>query len=208
MRFRWWDHTICAIAAVPAWHCAERNASAAAKLAQVKTPYRSSLLLREMASFQATVGRAEALWGSARSFLFATVGNLWDEVSSAMARRCATSVGAACLHTGGTMPAKAVDLMYNAGGAVAVRKQPTGALLRDVHACTRHIATSTDSYGARRVLLGLDPGRSHSSSAQRNKANGRRFRLLNGGRSRAPSRANASSWLPPSATRSSGMGFC
>jgi hypothetical protein len=33
---------------------------------------------------------------------------------------------------------------------------------RDVHACTRHIATTIDSYEVGgRVLLGLDPGRTH-----------------------------------------------
>jgi indole-3-acetate monooxygenase len=151
-----------AIAAVPLG-IARSAIDAAVELAQVKTPYRSSLLLREMASFQATVGRAEALWGSARSFLFATVGNLWDEVSSGMAAsmRQRALVRLACTQAAQSA-AKAVDLMYNAGGGTSLyESNRLERCFRDVHACTQHIATSADSYEVGgRVLLGLDPGRS------------------------------------------------
>src|SRR5215831_8284128 len=73
-----------AIAAVPLG-IARAAIDTAVELAQVKTPFRSSLLLRDRATFQAAVGRAEALWGSARSFLLAAVNDLWDEGSSGMA---------------------------------------------------------------------------------------------------------------------------
>lgn len=150
-----------AIAAVPLG-IARTAIDAAVELAQVKTPYRSSLLLRDMATFQATVGRAEALWGSARSFLLATVGDLWDEVSSGIAAsmRQRASVRLACTQAAQSA-AQAVDLMYNAGGGTSLYESSRlERCFRDVHACTQHIATSTDSYEVGgRVLLGLDPGR-------------------------------------------------
>ena len=150
-----------AIAAVPLG-VARAAIDAAVELAQVKTPYSSSLLLRDKPTFQAAVGRAEALLGSARSFLLATVGDLWDEVSSGVAasmkRRAMVRLG--CTQAAQSA-AEAVDLMYAAGGSTSLYE--TSRLercFRDVHACTQHIATSTDSYEqGGRVLLGLDPGR-------------------------------------------------
>ena len=112
---------------------------------------------------RAAVGRAEALLGSARSFLLATVDDLWDEVSSGVAasmkRRAMVRLG--CTQAAQSA-AQAVDLMYNAGGGTSLYE--TSRLercFRDVHACTQHIATSTDSYEfGGRVMLGLDSGRS------------------------------------------------
>ena len=151
-----------AIAAVPLG-IARTAIDAAVELAQVKTPYQSLFLLRDMATFQAAVGRAEALWGSARSFLLATVGDLWDEVSSGMAAsmRQRAQVRLACTQAAQSA-AQAVDLMYNAGGGTSLYESSRlERCFRDVHACTQHIATSTDSYEVGgRVLLGLDPGRS------------------------------------------------
>jgi indole-3-acetate monooxygenase len=151
-----------AIAAVPLG-IARAAIDAIVELAQVKTPYFSSHLLRDKPTFQAAIGRAEALLGSARSFLLATVGDLWDEVSSGVApsmkRRAMVRLG--CTQVAQSA-AQAVDLMYNAGGSTSLYE--TSRLercFRDVHACTQHIATSTDSYElGGRVLLGLDPGRS------------------------------------------------
>jgi alkylation response protein AidB-like acyl-CoA dehydrogenase len=151
-----------AIAAVPLG-IARTAIDAAVELAQVKTPFRSSFLLRNMATFQAAVGRAEALWGSARSFLLATVGDLWDEVSSggAASMRQRVRVRLACTQAAQSA-AQAVDLMYNAGGSTSLYESSRlERCFRDVHACTQHIATSTDSYEVGgRVMLGLDPGRS------------------------------------------------
>src|SRR5262249_21195253 len=109
-----------AIAAVPLG-IARAAIDTAVELAQVKTPglpsLHSSLLLRDKPTFQAAVGRAEALLGSARSFLLATVGDLWDEVSSGVAaslkRRAMVRLG--CTQAAQSA-AQAVDLMYNAGG--------------------------------------------------------------------------------------------
>jgi alkylation response protein AidB-like acyl-CoA dehydrogenase len=155
-----------AIAAVPLG-IARAAIDTAVELAQVKTPglpslHGSSLLLRDKPTFQAAVGRAEALLGSARSFLLATVGDLWDEVSSGVAAsmKRRAMVRLACTQAAQSA-AQAVDLMYNAGGGTSLYE--TSRLercFRDVHACTQHIATSTDSYElGGRVMLGFDPGR-------------------------------------------------
>ena len=108
------------------------------------------------------MGRAEALLGSARSYLFQTANELWDEAASgrpASPRRRAL-LRLACTQAA-QAAAQAVDLMYNVGGGTSLYE--SGRLercFRDVHACTQHIATSTDSYEiGGRVLLGLDPGR-------------------------------------------------
>jgi indole-3-acetate monooxygenase len=150
-----------AIAAVPLG-IARAAIDAILELAPTKTPYRSSLLLRDKPTVQADVGRAEALLGAARSYLFQVAGELWDEVASC---RAASLRRRALLRLGCTQAAQAaaqaVDLMYNVGGGTSLYE--SGRLercFRDVHACTQHIATSTDSYEVGgRVLLGLDPGR-------------------------------------------------
>jgi indole-3-acetate monooxygenase len=150
-----------AIAAVPLG-IARGAIDAAIELAMIKTPYASSLLLRDKPTFQAALGRAETLLGSARSYLLATVNDLWEEVSSgaAASMRRRSLVRLACTQAAQSA-AQAVDLMYNAGGSTSLYE--SGRLercFRDVHACTQHIATSTDSYElGGRVLLGLDPGR-------------------------------------------------
>jgi alkylation response protein AidB-like acyl-CoA dehydrogenase len=150
-----------AIAAVPLG-IARAAIDAILELAPGKTPYLSFRLLRDKPTLQADVGRAEALLGSARSYLLQTAGELWDEAASgrvASPRRRAL-LRLACTQAA-QAAAQAVDLMFNAGGGTSLYE--SGRLercFRDVHACTQHIATSTDSYEiGGRVLLGLDPGR-------------------------------------------------
>jgi alkylation response protein AidB-like acyl-CoA dehydrogenase len=130
-------------------------------LASAKTPYGSLTLLRDKPAVQADVARAEVLLGSARSYLFSMVGELWEDVAgrvaASMQRRA--MVRLACTYAA-QAASQAVDLMYNAAGGTAIFE--SGRLercFRDVHACTQHIATSTGNYEAGgRVLLGLDPG--------------------------------------------------
>ena len=150
-----------AIAAVPLG-IARAAIDAILELAPVKTPYLSSRLLRDKPTLQADVGRAEALLGSARSYLFQTAGELWDEAASGrpVSPRRRALLRLACTQAA-QAAAQAVDLMYNAGGGTSLYESgPLERCFRDVRACTQHIATSTDSYEiGGRVLLGLDPGR-------------------------------------------------
>jgi alkylation response protein AidB-like acyl-CoA dehydrogenase len=147
-----------AIAAVPLG-IARAAIDAVIGLATEKTPHGSRTPLRDKPTVQADVARAEALLGSARSYLIATVGELWKEVAheAAASLRRRAMVRLACAYAA-QASAEAVDVMYNVAGGTALYE--TGRLercFRDVHACTQHIATSTGNYElGGRVLLGLD----------------------------------------------------
>jgi alkylation response protein AidB-like acyl-CoA dehydrogenase len=149
-----------AIAAVPLG-IARAAIDAVIELAVAKTPQGSAGVLRDKATLQADVGRAEALLGSARAYLCATFRELWDDaaagISPSMHRRA--QMWLACTQAAQSS-AQAVDLMYNAGGGTSVYE--TNRLercFRDVHACTQHVAISTARYEpCGRVFLGLDPG--------------------------------------------------
>ena len=130
-------------------------------LAEGKTPIGSSSRLREKASAQADVGKAEALLRSARAFLVESLHSVWDTVASgqmpsvpqrAIARLAAAQAAAAS--------AQAVDLVYNAAGGTALyESNPIERCFRDVHATTQHVGIASVNFEiSGRVLLGLDPG--------------------------------------------------
>jgi len=110
---------------------------------------------------QAKVGQAEALVGSARAYVRAMLGDLWDTVSAgesptprqrAAYRLSIAQAMVSCV--------QAVDLMFSAGGASAI--YATSALdrcLRDIHTAHAHVWAAPDNFEiAGRLLLGLDPG--------------------------------------------------
>lgn len=130
-------------------------------LAEAKTPVGASGRLREKASAQADIGRAEALVSSARAFMFDEANKLWNTVAAgnvpslqqrAVARLAAAQAAAAS--------AQAVDLLYNAaGGSALYESNLLERCFRDVHATTQHVGTSSANFElSGRVLLGLDPG--------------------------------------------------
>lgn len=130
-------------------------------LAEGKTPIGSSSRLREKASAQADVGKAEALLRSARAFLVEFLHSVWDTVASgqmpsvpqrATARLAAAQAAAAS--------AQAVDLVYNAAGGTALYESNLiERCFRDVHATTQHVGIASVNFEiSGRVLLGLDPG--------------------------------------------------
>ena len=131
------------------------------ELAEGKTPIGASSRLREKASAQADVGKAEALLGSARAFLVESLHGIWDTVAAgrmpsvpqrATARLAAAQAAAAS--------AQAVDLVYNAAGGTALyESNPIERCFRDVHATTQHVGIASVNFEiSGRVLLGLDPG--------------------------------------------------
>ena len=69
------------------------------------------------------------------------------------------AVRLACAHAAESC-AKAVDLMYNAGGATSFREScPLDRHFRDVHAAAQHIAVVPNNFElAGRVLFGMSPG--------------------------------------------------
>ncbi len=131
------------------------------ELAEGKTPIGSSARLREKASAQADIGKAEALLRSARAFLVESLLGIWDTVAAgkmpsipqrATARLAAAQAAAAS--------AQAVDLVYNAAGGTALYEHSLiERCFRDVHATTQHVGISSANFEiSGRVLLGLDPG--------------------------------------------------
>jgi alkylation response protein AidB-like acyl-CoA dehydrogenase len=131
------------------------------ELAGAKTPTGSTGLLRDRASIQSDVARAEALVLSGQAFLYNTLDDLMDTNA---AGREATMDQRAMVRLASThaaiSAAQAVDLMYNAGGASSIYEtSPLERFFRDVHAATQHIAVVAINYEITgRVLLGLSPG--------------------------------------------------
>jgi alkylation response protein AidB-like acyl-CoA dehydrogenase len=149
-----------AIASVPLG-IARAAVEAFIALAEAKTPMGGTSRLRDKASAQADVGKAEALLRSARAFLVESAHDIWNAVEAgdmpslpqrATARLAAAQAAAAS--------AQAVDLLYNAAGGTALYESNLlERCFRDVHATTQHMGTSSANFElSGRVLLGLDPG--------------------------------------------------
>ena len=93
-------------------------------LAQGKTPFSSATTLRERATAQAKLGRAEGLLGSARAYLYDRLDWVWKqtvagveltlEQRAEMLLACVQAISAA---------AQAVDLVYSAAGTSAIYKR-------------------------------------------------------------------------------------
>src|SRR5579862_221905 len=131
------------------------------ELAEGKTPIGGSARLRDKASAQAELGKAEALLSSARAFLVEQLHGVWNTVAKgdmpslpqrATARLAAAQAAAAS--------AQAVDLVYNAAGGTAIYEHNLlERCFRDVQATTQHVGISSANFElSGRVLLGLDPG--------------------------------------------------
>lgn len=92
-------------------------------LAQAKTPFASATTLRERATAQAKLGRAEGLLCSARAYLYDRLGWAWEQtlagVDLTLEQRA--EVLLACVQTI-SAAAQAVDLVYSAAGTSAIHR--------------------------------------------------------------------------------------
>jgi alkylation response protein AidB-like acyl-CoA dehydrogenase len=131
------------------------------ELAEGKTPIGASSKLRDKASAQADVGKAEALVRSARAFLIDELRGIWDTVAAgempSVPQRAVARLAAA---QAASASAQAVDLIYNAAGGTALYETSLiERCFRDVHATTQHVGIASANFEiSGRVLLGLDPG--------------------------------------------------
>jgi alkylation response protein AidB-like acyl-CoA dehydrogenase len=131
------------------------------ELAAAKTPTGSPSLLRERASVQSDLARAEALVRAARTLLLEVAEELWEttERTGETPMKLRALVRLASAHAA-VSSVQAVDLMYTAGGATSLREENRlERLFRDVHAAAQHLAVIPHNFElAGRVLLSLNPG--------------------------------------------------
>ena len=129
------------------------------ELAGAKTPTYSRRLLGERATVQADVARAEATLGSARALVFETIDEAWTRAQTAgtIDVRARARLRLAAAHAA-TAAAKAVDLMYVAGGgSVVYASSPLQRRFRDVHVATQHVLVAPATLElVGRLLLGLE----------------------------------------------------
>ncbi len=128
-------------------------------LAAGKTPSGSRRLLAERAVIQTQVAEAEAMLGGGRALLLETVGALWEHAQAAGAIDVRERARLRLAATHATLAsARAVDLMYTAGGGTAVyATSPLQRCFRDVHVATQRMLVAPATLElAGRILLGLE----------------------------------------------------
>lgn len=129
------------------------------ELASAKKPRGSSNLLKDRVDAQRAVAEAERLVGSARSYVFEAVTDMWDSIENGdkPTDRQKAIVQLSC--SGAANEAvKAVEMLYSAAGASAnFLTSPLERSMRDVLVVRQHIMVSpqyTEAVG--RVLLGME----------------------------------------------------
>ncbi len=129
------------------------------ELARTKVPTGSRRRLSERSSIQTQVAQAEALLRSARSFLFATVGEAGKTAAAgeeiSLKQRAVLRLAA---NHATTSSAQAIDLMYHAAGTSSIyASSPLQRYFRDIHVLTQHAVTGPPIYEMTgRLFLGLD----------------------------------------------------
>ena len=129
-------------------------------LAQGKTPVASSTLLRDRASAQAKVAKAEAILRSGRLLLYDTLSTAWEmtlagETLSLIQK---ADLLLAITHAA-TSATKAVELMYSVAGTSAIRTtSPLERYFRDIQVLKHHALAAEARYETvGQVYLGLPP---------------------------------------------------
>jgi alkylation response protein AidB-like acyl-CoA dehydrogenase len=133
----------------------------AKEVAQGKVIFPDMTLARDDGILQWNIGRAEALVGSARAYVFDAVGRFWDAICAGRAPSPAEWTAVRLAHTNAMHSCKeAVTLVYEAMGTTGVyRRSPLDRQLRDVTTMAQHILGQTKTYAnCGRGLLGVEPG--------------------------------------------------
>jgi alkylation response protein AidB-like acyl-CoA dehydrogenase len=130
------------------------------RVARTKRPFGMMSTLATRASAQIAASEAEAYVRSGRALLIEATSEVWDAV---VAGRPVSVEQRALLRVAATnavvSSARAVDLVYTAGGASAMyESSPLQRCLRDVHAITQHYAVAPHNHElCGKVLLGAEP---------------------------------------------------
>jgi len=127
-------------------------------LAAKKTPAFTPSPLRDRAAAQSQLARAEALWGSARAYLYETYQKAWEsaleghmitEEQKVKAQLASSQAVAACV--------EATELVHAAAGTSGIRQErPFERHSRDAHTISQHAFTSANRFESMgQVLFGL-----------------------------------------------------
>ncbi len=139
---------------------ARAGLDAAIELAGGKTPRRDTVLLRDNPVVQQQVGKAEAIWGSARAFLFDKATAAWEGACTTGALTLEERIRLRLASSNAIrMAAEAVDIAYNLCGSHAIfENNPIQRRFQDVHAITQQIQGRMAHYEtAGQFFLGLEP---------------------------------------------------
>ncbi len=129
------------------------------ELAGVKTATRSQNPLRQHATVQTDLARAEALLRSGRAFLYETLEETWQVVTTgdtlSLEQRSMLWLAATQATVAAT---QAVELMFSAGGSSSVyTSSPLERCLRDIRTAGQHMVVVPSNYEmVGQALLGFD----------------------------------------------------
>ncbi len=129
-------------------------------LAQGKTPVTSSTLLRERASAQAKVSKAEAILRSGRLLLYDTLNTAWEMTLAKETLSLSQKADLLLANThAATSATKAVELMYSVAGTSGIRtSSPLERYFRDIQVLKHHALAAESRYETvGQVYLGLPP---------------------------------------------------
>jgi len=139
---------------------ARRALDEVTELARNKTPVASSCLLRERATAQVQLGRAEAILRSGRLLLLDTLRQAWrrclDGETHSLEQRADLQLGMAHAMSSAV---QAVELACSIAGTTAFRAtSPLERCFRDVQTMRHHVFASEQRYGTfGQVYLGVEP---------------------------------------------------
>ena len=129
------------------------------ELAGTKIATRSRQSLREDATMQANLGRAEALLRSGRAFLYDALGEAWGSISAGhtLGPTQRATLWLASTHAANTAK-EAAELMFSAGGSASpYTSNGLERCVRDIHAAAQHITVASPNYQmVGQAFLGLD----------------------------------------------------
>jgi indole-3-acetate monooxygenase len=139
---------------------ARQALDAVCTLAQGKTPFASTTLLRERATAQVKLAQAEATLRSARAFLYDTLGETWEQTLAgeppSLGQRADLLLAVAHANSSA---ATVVELAYNVAGTSGIyTRNPLERHFRDIQVLKQHGFASENRYETvSQVYFGLPP---------------------------------------------------